>query len=383
MPTTIRTDEPRELLALVPYQLGFVPQESAVLIGLRPPRSRVGLVARVDLCDLLDEASGDRLADALVGHLCADGSNRAVLVLYTAEDLQGDPSAGVAALGVLRDAAAGPGGVAVGDAWVVGPTGYYGLGCLDGDCCPPGGHPLVDLQSTRIGAQMVLSGATVAPHRADLGAVPDAGPTARRSARRAAQRYRTRWEALDSPGDLHRWRRAGLDLWRAELERTARACAVPGGPVEPPDPNRLGRLQVALADVLVRDAVMIGFVPGSSRLADRVVAGYGGPEIDAALRAIIDPVDGVAPDLELVDACTRVLGEVVSHSASSARAPATTLLAVLAWWQGDGALAGVLVERALAADPTYRLALLVDQTLAAGMPPGWLRSAGTSARAIG
>ena len=30
MPTTIRTSDPRELLALVPFQLGFQPVESAV-----------------------------------------------------------------------------------------------------------------------------------------------------------------------------------------------------------------------------------------------------------------------------------------------------------------------------------------------------------------
>jgi hypothetical protein len=54
-------------------------------------------------------------------------------------------------------------------------------------------------------------------------------------------------------------------------------------------------------------------------------------------------------------------------------APAT-LLAVGAWLRGDGAMAGVALERARAADRGYRLARLLGQALAACLPPAELRA---------
>ena len=88
MTTTIRARGPRELLAYVPFRLGYRPDDSAVLISLRTPRGRVGLVARVDLGDLADLEHGPQVARTLVSHLCSDGARRAVLVVYTDADLR-------------------------------------------------------------------------------------------------------------------------------------------------------------------------------------------------------------------------------------------------------------------------------------------------------
>jgi hypothetical protein len=49
-------------------------------------------------------------------------------------------------------------------------------------------------------------------------------------------------------------------------------------------------------------------------------------------------------------------------------APAS-LLAVAAWQDGNGALANIALDRALADDPGYSMALLVRDALAAGAPP--------------
>jgi hypothetical protein len=45
------------------------------------------------------------------------------------------------------------------------------------------------------------------------------------------------------------------------------------------------------------------------------------------------------------------------------------LTAFAAWLQGNGALAGCAVRRALAAAPDYSLARLIDDTLRHAMPP--------------
>ena len=386
MPTTIRTSDPRELLALIPFQLGFQPVESAVLVSVRADHG-VGLIARVDLADLRPDGGG-QLARALVSHMVNDGARRAVVVLYTAEDLQDDAadSGGAVAVALLRDAAGHHLGEI--DCWVVGPDGYYSIGCGDTACCPPGGRSLDDLQGTRVGAQMVLEGVQVARSRNDLVRIPATLPAARKAARRARVRWESRYPA-DSPSDAHRWRRDGLELWRGEVARAeaaARLSSPPGGAdgIRPtvfgghspdaPAPTVIGRLQAALADVLVRDAVLLTLVRGGDRVADAVVAGDAGADVGRALRTIIDPAEGRRPDRGLTEPARVVLEQVVAHCSRPGHAPALTLLAVLAWWEGDGARAGVLVDRALLAAPGYRLAVLVDDALRLGMPPGWARA---------
>ncbi|WP_372592853.1 DUF4192 domain-containing protein [Actinotalea sp.] len=367
--TTIRTREPRELLALIPYQLGFTPRDSAVAVSVRGERHRVGLVARVDLPDLSDPSCGPELARSLVGHLLADGAASAVLVLYTDGPLPtvGDEAAHPAVAHFRGEAGPLLGEVAV---WVVGPAGYRALGCEDPDCCPAQGRPLTDLQSTQVGAHMVVSGRQVVPSREDLVPTVEVPAGDRRATRRAADRWAARRADSLDPVSVHRWRRAGLAAWREDL---ARCAGEPGLAIEP---TRLGRHLAALDDVLVRDAVLLGLVPGNGRLADRVVAGYSGDEIGRALGAILDPVSGLAPDPVLVDPARHLLVQVAAHASRRRRAPALTLLGLMAWWEGDGARAGIHLDRALGAREDYRLAVLLATTLASGMPPGWVRARG-------
>jgi len=53
-------------------------------------------------------------------------------------------------------------------------------------------------------------------------------------------------------------------------------------------------------------------------------------------------------------------------------APAS-LLAFTAWQAGNGTLANIALDRALAADPGYSMALLLRDILAAGVPPAQAR----------
>jgi hypothetical protein len=176
-----------------------------------------------------------------------------------------------------------------------------------------------------------------------------------------------------------------LDEWRRALDDVERGTARDGvggvgdrekdqdGPPTDaglPAPPVLGRLRSALEDVLVRDAVLLLLVPGTGRLPDRLVAGDAGEEVGAALQRVVDPGCGVPPEEVTVRAAERLLRAVGAHAPGHPAVP--TLLAVLAWWQGDGARAGVLLERALELDATYRLASLVQEALGHGMPPGWL-----------
>lgn len=66
----------------------------------------------------------------------------------------------------------------------------------------------------------------------------------------------------------------------------------------------------------------------------------------------------------------RSLVHIVSATPDTHVASPATLLAILRWQQGDGSRAAAAVERALAADPTYSLADLINRSLLVGLHPG-------------
>jgi len=384
---TLRVREPREMLALIPHQLGFHPAESVVLVSLRPPRGRVGLVVRVDLTDLADAAAGPRLARALVGHLDRDGAHRAALVVSTRHDPRSGPDALVAAAAAhVREAAAVPFGDVAG--WVVTSTGYLGLDCRD-ECCPPGGRPLRELDSTEVGAQMVLVGSAVAGCRQDVARIAPAGADARRSVARVRRRWQQRGLLALGPGpaagDEARcaWWQESMRAWRAAVrlvgEHAGGTPPVASGAAPRLGPPLLGRIEAGLADVRVRDAVLVALVPGTGDLPEHSLADIRvTPLVDAGMRRaltlVVDPQVGVPAPEESTAVHERVLEAVVAHGERGGQAPALTLLGLLAWWRGDGARAQILLARALAADSGYRLAALVDEAVASGLPPGWVRA---------
>ncbi|WP_448629282.1 DUF4192 domain-containing protein [Cellulomonas soli] len=293
MDTTLRLSEPRELLALIPHQLGFQPERSVVAVSLRPPAGEVGLVVRVDLAGLADPADGPRLARGLVTHLDRDGARRTVLVVYSEHDPRTDPGheAHVAAAAV-REAAAGVLGEV--PCWVVSSTGYLSLDC-DEPCCPPGGRPLTDLQATQVGARMVLAGSVVAPSRQDVGRIRPAPA----EARRAVARVRRRWEARGEqaracgPQACADWRAESVAAWRRALAQGL------DGPV-PAGGSPVGRVEAGLVDRRVRDAILVSCVPGTGDLPERAVRAEEPDDsadaaVGAAVAAIVDPAVALAP----------------------------------------------------------------------------------------
>jgi hypothetical protein len=73
------------------------------------------------------------------------------------------------------------------------------------------------------------------------------------------------------------------------------------------------------------------------------------------------------------DAHLRLWTDLTRRARPGYVAPSASLLAFVAWQSGDGALANVALDRALADDPRYSMAQLLRQVIAAGAPPSMAR----------
>ncbi len=73
----VRAASPRDIVAAVPYQCGFHPARSVVVISLRGPRRRFGMVCRMDL----PEEHERRAAAREVGSFVVRDKGTAALVL--------------------------------------------------------------------------------------------------------------------------------------------------------------------------------------------------------------------------------------------------------------------------------------------------------------
>lgn len=338
---TIVRGGPRDLIALAWYRIGFRPRESLVLVGLRGPKRRSGLVVRVDLPQREHRT-------AVIGNavqLLRRSGDREVVALVVS-DADGGPHAGCGGEALMphREFARWlrhelpRRGIEVFDVLAVGPDSFRTYLCQDIVCCPPEGHSLDEVSDSELAAHMVLDGRSVLGCEADLVADVQPVPGKILSRRRLA-----RVRAPDPETVLRDWR---------EL--------LGAGAVEPPEP---ARLLVAMRNVRLRDAVMFTLIPGSGLIPERVLAGD-------VLR-VEDQLWGNRPDDELVERGRRLLAALARVAPPGERAEALAVLAWLAWWCNNAARCRLLSDLALADRPEHRLAQLVAQLLAAGIPPTW------------
>ncbi|WP_277213055.1 DUF4192 domain-containing protein [Isoptericola croceus] len=379
-PSTVPLRSPHDVLAAIPYRLGFRPAESIVL-ACTAERDRPGLVARVGIDDLRGDGAVEGLA-ALARAVAETRPTYCALVLYTARGV-------AAAADVLDEVHRALEPVVDVDGWLVTPDGYRGLGCEDPTCCPEPGHPLAALDSGEIAAAYVLAGHVVADSADAAYRIPRAPEQARNLVGRAARRSETARERSQEGTELGRWRDDALAAWREALRRVDVAPAAPGDDRATTSlrPALIGRVAAALADRTVRDAALLTLVPGGEEAVRATTQATDRAVVDDAtsrvLGRVVDPTDAVAPDPDVLARARGVLEQVDAHVPRRLRAPALTFLAFLAWWAGDGPRASYRVAEALDADETYRLARLVHCVVASALPPGWIRAASATTTGAG
>ncbi|SEI89481.1 DUF4192 family protein [Demequina mangrovi] len=312
---------PGQLATLVPTLLGFAPLESVVAVLVRE-RGELGAILRLDERELLGDAGADA-AQALSVAAMREGARSAIVLAYTRDAAAGCAALDVAVAGLEET-------VATVDPWVVAEGRYFCPRCEDPRCCPPGGRPLPSLDAPGPGAVRV---------RRDPG-VSRAPAAQRRLASRAARRWEER-----AGSDRTAWRAASARRWSAALDG------------DEPGAAQLGALGAALADVRVRDAVLLMLIPGAERAVEDALAGIDSSAVARAFDAGLTPA--TPPCEPRVDQARRVLLSVLEHAPMRCCAAAAGTLAVIAWWSSAVDVARAWCAIALDHDPEYRLALLV------------------------
>jgi uncharacterized protein DUF4192 len=329
----VRAGSPTALLRLVPHLLGFVPEASLIVIGVTPPRDRIRVTLRYDLPDPLEADVVADLAAHAIGVLRAQSLTAAVAVGY-------GPEALVTPVARELRGAAWQAAIDLREFLRVQDGRYWSCICGNEECCPAEGVPFDSAAADLAEAEALAAvGDTVLASRADLAArVAPLGGIAAQSMRQATRRAEQHVTRLLAK--VRKSRRLGAARHMIAAEGLAAAGAMiaryrDGGRFTSDD--EIARITVALRDLRVRD--------------------------DAWAR--MDPAHAGAH--------LRLWTDVTRRAQPGYVAPPAALLAFVAWQSGDGALANVALDRALADDPWYSMALLLRQVITAGAPPSLAR----------
>jgi Domain of unknown function (DUF4192) len=329
-PPRVRIGSPASLLAVVPGLLGFEPGQSFVVVGTESPGTAVRLTLRYDVPDPRRPEVAAALAAHAVGVLAAQGVTTAVAVGY------GTDAAVAPVADALRERA-GEAGISLTEVLRAEHGRYWSYVCANPACCPPAGTPY-DVTGHPAARAMAAAGGEVLAGRAELSAsLAPAGGQLGATMRRATAKAHAQVARC-----VTRLERAGLRVTAARLTAVLGTVAVRDAIRRCRNGEQLGTehaawLTVALRQLRVRDDAWARMEPEHR---------------NAHLRLWTDLTRLARPGY--------------------AAAPAA-LLAFCAWQAGDGALANVALDRALADNPRYSMALLLRDALDSGAPPSMAR----------
>ncbi|MEI9907142.1 MAG: DUF4192 domain-containing protein [Actinomycetota bacterium] len=310
---------PHDLLAAIPFLVGYHPKESLVLVSLK--NDAVGMAMRVDYPRSVEGLSVS--LEILVGHLSREGADGALIVAYM-PDGRDDGVDILQSLNKSLEEAK----IIVHESIVIWQNKWRSLLCADQLCCPPEGRELPELETSRIAVEQVANG-----HPMPFG---------------NAEELTESISSLPLAEDVNfsaEVRSFYLDENSDDLPNLQRKAAV-----------------------------------GVIDLASRFISGSIGKDfaLDQSLSAA---VIGRMTDIHVRDFALGSHAEATADiywsmwrylariAPAGFVAPVASLLAALSYEKGDGALAHRALDRALSDDPTYSLALLLRRVFSAGWPP--------------
>ncbi|MEE1781833.1 DUF4192 domain-containing protein [Streptomyces sp. SP17BM10] len=328
-PVTMRG--PADMAELLPYLLGFFPDDSIVAVGLHGPDLHQGGVLRADIPASRAQwpAAAEETAALLVDVSEQRGSRPIQVLLYLCQDPvpgHGPPVDGLRSLADGLRAAFARRGVPVKESLCVSDGRWWSFLCRREGCCDPAGNPIRRAPAPGPAAAAATF-AGLAPRgsrKAIVAGLAPIGPPAADTQRAALARAGT--ADPSAPGI------ALLDQAFAEFAAGAREL----------DEDRTARLLLALRDRRTRDRGAEYVRPAELAPAERLWR--------FLARRAVPPHENCAV------------------------AP-LTLLAWASWVAGDTATARVVLGRALDLDPSYLLADLLHESLNDGMTPEALLAA--------
>jgi hypothetical protein len=310
---TLTLRSPDAFVAALPFLVGFEPRSSCVVVWLR--NGAVELTQRLDLPTSAEEHP-EWLA-VLWSHVTTEVADELIAAFVSDGTSDDELVAGFLAEAAARECV-------VRDVLHVEDGRWRSLLCSDTECCPPGGRVVDAAVAIEIAAEFAVVGRVPLADRAVMEAEFEEDPGLAAEVGSVLVLPRSR-----SGARFEKWRDRGI---------AAAGDALAGG--ADATPAGRARVLVALGDVRVRDTVLWDL-----------------------LRAP-DPVRAAESLTLLLAGAPRGLA-----------APIGTCCAIAWWLAGDGARARMAVGRALADDPEYSLAALVDAGLRAGLPPAAWRDA--------
>ena len=304
---------PHDLLAAIPFLIGYHPQNSLVLVSLKD--DAVGMAMRVDLPrDIAIEGY-----DLLASHFVREEAEAALIVAYTDQ-----PSADCESILINTSAALVRAGIDIKESLLVRDNRFRSMLCIDPTCCPPEGTAVPALDSSRIAAEHVIAGHPMPFESVDglvqsIAAVPS---------------------SFDS-------------LWQDEVQ----AFWVSSDAEEINDLQRDG----ATAVIDLAGEYREGRGAEDRELAARIIGRLSDIQVrDFALGSHSD---------ETADFYWAMWRDLLRIAPRGFVAPVASLFASMAYERGEGALAPKALDRALHDDDHYSLALLLRRVFTAGWPP--------------
>ncbi len=320
----VKLRSPADIIDAVPYLVGFEPYESLVVLSLRGPRSRLGLTARVDLPGA---KSATACARNFVGYLKRDGAARAIIVLYPSSDGILHPSVKPLADALMKHLTRAR--IEVSEVLCVCDGRWWSMQCTDVECCPPSGTLIERDATSELAVAMTVEGRVVLGSREELASMLDpVGGMAAAAMAYASTRVDDDFAARVSAGHKSEVVSESVALFRAHVDARSDSASV--AEITTDD---AARLIVSLDLWGVRDEILTWFDGGRG------------------------------------EATRSLLLELVRRSVLPGAAAALTVLAWVCYLRGEGALAGIAIDRARTADPGYTLAELLDQVLSGAVNP--------------
>ena len=340
---TINLRSRHELLAVLPYVLGFKPANSIVVLCLR--HHRLGLTQRLDLPK---PEHADKVASALMPSLVGENPDAVVLIGY--ENRAGESLPTLEALSTALQSRK----IEVHDRLIVRHGRWRSMDCHNPNCCPPGGSPVPEPADVP-GSVAEFIGQGISPHRDREALVQqiEAGPQAVAVTKVLRSLQKARAKAVGSPR-----------VPRAELFAAWPRILAPEATTISPEDAAMAVM--SLLDIEIRDGLVSWLSPGTLNINE---LGLEVQELFSGLQKgwgeeHCDP-DTLVAQNTAQEALIRLCAMLPDHVA----APALSVLGSFTWWRGDGALTRVALARALRCDPDYRLTKLLLQMVNLAIRP--------------